>query len=131
MNSTVIMLALCQAMLMTTISLVLSSSALIGVQLSSPDLATVPLAIQYLATMLFLFPVSRLMEIHGRKKIFIAGAILGALGLGVAAAGIRLGNFILFATAGFLIGHSMPSASIIDLPQLKRCRLSARAKRFP
>jgi len=104
MNITVIMLALCQAMLMTTVSLVLSSSALVGVQLSSPDLATVPLALQYLSTMLLLFPVSRLMETHGRKNIFIAGALLGALGLGFAAAGIRLGNFVLFSVAGFLIG---------------------------
>ncbi|MDQ3059168.1 MAG: MFS transporter [Pseudomonadota bacterium] len=104
MNRNVALLALSQAAVMTTISLVLSSSALVGVQLSSPGLATVPLAIQYLATMLVLYPVARLMERHGRRSVFGAGALAGALGLAVAAVGIRLGSFILFAGAGFLIG---------------------------
>ncbi len=104
MNRNVALLALSQAAVMTTISLVLSSSALVGVQLSSPGLATVPLAIQYLATMLVLYPVARLMERHGRRSVFCAGALAGALGLAVAAVGIRLGSFILFAGAGFLIG---------------------------
>lgn len=89
---------------MTTVSLVLSSSALVGVQLSSPGLATVPLALQYLATMLVLYPAARLMERHGRRTVFGAGALAGALGLALAAAGIRLGSFSLFAGAGFLIG---------------------------
>lgn len=104
MNRNVFLLALSQAALMTTISLVLSSSALVGVQLSSPSLATLPLAFQYLATMLALYPAARLMERHGRRAVFCAGALSGALGLGVAAAGIRSGSFALFAAAGFLIG---------------------------
>lgn len=104
MNRTVILLAFCQAMLMTIVSLVLSSSALIGVQLSSPDLATVPLSIQYLATMLLLFPVAWLMEIYGRRRVFATGALVGAFGLGLAAAGIHFGSFALFTVAGFLIG---------------------------
>jgi MFS family permease len=104
MNRNVLLLALSQAAVMTTISLVLSSSALIGTQLSSPNLATVPLAIQYLATMLVLYPVARLMERHGRRPVFCAGALIGAFGLAAAAAGIRFGNFALFAAAGGFIG---------------------------
>lgn len=104
MNQNVFLLALSQAVVMTTISLVLSSSALVGVQLSSPNLATVPLAIQYLATMLALYPAAKLMERYGRRSVFCTGALIGALGLAVAAMGIRLGSFALFAAAGFLIG---------------------------
>lgn len=104
MNRNVPLLALTQAALMTTVSLVLSSSALIGLQLASPDLATVPLAIQYFATMLVLYPAARLMESHGRRTVFCIGALLGALGLALAAAGIRFGSFTLFAGAGCLIG---------------------------
>jgi len=104
MNQNVLLLALSQAAVMTTISLVLSSSALVGVQLSSPNLSTVPLAIQYLATMLALYPVAKLMEHYGRRSVFCTGALIGALGLAVAAMGIRFGSFALFAVAGFLIG---------------------------
>lgn len=104
MNRNVFLLALSQAAVMTTISLVLSSSALVGVQLSSPDLATVPLAIQYLGTMVMLYPVARFMERFGRRLAFCSGALVGAIGLGLAALGVRIGSFALFVAAGLLIG---------------------------
>ncbi len=104
MNRNIFLLALSQAAMMTTVSLVLSSSALVGAQLSSPDLATVPLAVQYLGTMVMLYPVARLMERFGRRFIFCCGALVGAAGLACAAFGVRIGSFALFATAGFLIG---------------------------
>lgn len=104
MNRNILLLALSQAAVMTTISLVLSSSALVGVELSSPDLATVPLAVQYLGTMVMLYPVARLMERFGRRFTFVGGALVGAVGLGFAALGICSGSFALFAAAGFLIG---------------------------
>lgn len=104
MNRNIFLLALSQAAVMTTISLVLSSSALVGAQLSSPDFATVPLAIQYLGTMVMLYPAARLMERFGRRFTFCAGALIGAIGLACAAFGVRTGSFALFATAGFLIG---------------------------
>lgn len=104
MNRNIFLLALSQAAMMTTISLVLSSSALVGAQLSSPDLATVPLAVQYLGTLVMLYPVARLMERFGRRLIFCSGALVGAAGLAGAACGLRIGSFALFAAAGFLIG---------------------------
>lgn len=98
------LLALSQAAMMTTVSLVLASSALVSAQLSAPDFATVPLAIQYLGTMLALYPVARVMERFGRRFTFCAGALLGAIGVAFAALGVGIGSFILFAAAGFLIG---------------------------
>lgn len=104
MSLNVLLLALSQAAVMTTISLVLSSSALVGVQLASPDLATVPLAIQYFGTMVMLYPVARLMERFNRRIVFCGGALIGALGLAIAAMGIRMSSFGFFAAAGLLIG---------------------------
>ena len=104
MNRNIFLLALSQAAVMTTISLVLSSSALVGAQLSSTDFATVPLAIQYLGTMVMLYPAARLMERFGRRFTFCAGALVGAIGLACAAFGVRTGSFALFSAAGFLIG---------------------------
>ncbi|MBS1131567.1 MAG: Major facilitator superfamily 1 [Proteobacteria bacterium] len=104
MRRNVLLLALSQAAVMTSISLVLASSVLIGVQLASPALSTLPLALQYLSTMLVLYPVARLISRYGHRPVFFGGALLGALGLAIAAAGIWLGNFVLFALAGGLIG---------------------------
>jgi len=104
MNRNILFLACSQATMMTVISLTLSSSALIGRQLGSPDLATAPLAVQYLATMLLLYPIAKLMELHGRRIIFFGGALIGALGLAIAALGIVSHSFILFVFAGFFVG---------------------------
>jgi hypothetical protein len=66
MNRNVVLLALSQALAMTVVSLMLSASALVSVELSAaPGWATLPLAVQYLATMLALHPLARLMARRG------------------------------------------------------------------
>lgn len=104
MRRNILLLALSQAAVMTSVSLVLASSVVIGVNLASPALATVPLAMQYLGTMLVLYPLARLIARYGQRPVFIGGALIGAVGLGLAALGIWLGNFVLFTLAGGLVG---------------------------
>ena len=105
MNRNVFILAFCQAMLFGGTGLILSSSALIGNELSpSPALATLPLAIQYMTTMLVIFFVSHLMKVKGRRYVFVRGALFGTVGLLLASLGIWLGNFTLFVMASLLIG---------------------------
>jgi MFS family permease len=104
MNRNILLLALSQAAMVTTISLFIASSALVGGQLAAPDLATVPLAVQYLGTLLTLYPAARLMQRFGRRAIFFGGALIGAIGLAGATFGIKTGSFVVFAAAGLLIG---------------------------
>jgi MFS family permease len=105
MNRSVFILAFCQAMLFSGTGLILSSSALIGRDLApSPAWATVPLAIQYLTTMLVIFYVSHLMQKMGRRHVFIRGALIGSAGLLIASLGVWMGNFTLFVLASLLIG---------------------------
>lgn len=105
MYRNVSLLALCQAMMMTNIGLVLSSSAIVGAQLAAhPALATLPLSLQHLTTMLVMIPVSRAMQRRGRRPLFVAGALIGAAGMALAAYGVTIGSFALFAGAGVLIG---------------------------
>jgi MFS family permease len=104
MRRNVLLLALSQAAVMTSVSLVLASSVLIGARLASPALSTLPLAVQYLGTMLALYPMAGLIQRYGHGPVFCGGALLGALGLALAAAGIWLGSFVLFALAGGLVG---------------------------
>jgi MFS family permease len=105
MNRNVLILAFCQAMLFSGTGLVISSSALIGKDLApSAAWATVPLALQYLTTMLVIFVVSHWMKNQGRRHVFMRGALTGATGFLLAALGIWMGNFVLFALASLLIG---------------------------
>lgn len=105
MNRNVIILAFFQAMLFSGTGLIISSSALIGKDLApTAAWATLPLALQYLTTMLVIFFVSHLMRMKGRRYVFIRGALLGSLGMLLASLGIWLGNFTLFALSGLLLG---------------------------
>jgi MFS family permease len=105
MNRNVIILAFCQAMLFSGTGLIISSSALIGKSLApSAAWATLPLALQYLTTMLVIFFVSHLMRVKGRRYVFIRGALVGSCGLILASLGIWLDNFLLFALAGLMLG---------------------------
>lgn len=104
MNRNIILLALSQAAMMTVISLTLASSALVSTQLASPSLATIPLAIQYLGTLIMLYPVAWLMRRIQRRLTFCLGALAGAIGLTGAAVGIKTGSFTLFTASCFLIG---------------------------
>ena len=104
MRRNVSLLALSQAAVMTSISLVLASSVVIGVDLATPALATLPLAFQYLGTMLALYPLARLIVRFGHKPVFIGGALVGALGLSLAALAIQQRSFPLFTLSGGLVG---------------------------
>ena len=105
MRRTVLVLAACQAMMMTGGSLLVATSALVGFRLS-PDkgLATLPLALQMLASMLTSIPASLLMQRIGRRGGLLIGSAIGLAGAALAARAIVTGSFPLFAIAATLSG---------------------------
>ena len=104
-NRNVALLALCQALLMTTTSAIIASGALIGFALAEDKaLATLPVAFQFVATMLTSIPASLYMRRVGRRLGFITGAMIGVAGAAVATAAIAISSFWLFAVGLALIG---------------------------
>lgn len=105
MKKNVLLLSLCQALLNTANSLLVATSALVGYALS-PDkaLATLPLALQFLATMLTSIPASLLMKYIGRQFGFMLGGLAGLAGAALAAYAIVAGSFALFLLATVLFG---------------------------
>lgn len=101
----VILLGLCQALGMSCSALIITVTALIGNTLA-PDksLATLPLALQFLAMMSSAAPASFLMRRFGRRAGFSLGALLGCAAglLGVQA--IFAGSFVLFCVSSVLFG---------------------------
>lgn len=101
----VFLLALCQALYMTGTSAVLTVTAIAGAALApTPSLATLPFSLQFLVTMATTIPASLLMRRIGRRPGFQIGLIAGALGAGLAAIGLVVHAFVLFAVGSALIG---------------------------
>ncbi|RDE25369.1 MFS transporter [Motiliproteus coralliicola] len=105
MNRSVALLALCQALLTTGNVLLVSVLALIGNQLADqPALATLPVAIQFLGTMLAAYPASLLMKRIGRRAGFWIGNGLGIVGALVAFWALGRESLLLFCFGSALIG---------------------------
>ncbi len=104
-NRNVAFLSLCQALFSTGNLLVMTVASIVGNMMASPDLATLPIALQFMATALITIPASYLMKRWGRKPVFLLGAFSGALGGGVCFTGIHLDSFLLFCLGSLLIGN--------------------------
>lgn len=103
----VFLLAMAQATAMTCNVIMIATSALTGRMLAPVEgIATLPLALQFIATMATTFPASFIMKKHGRRKGFMLGAWIGILGGLVMAAATYIGSFWLFAFGNTIFGVS-------------------------
>ena len=106
-NKTVFLLAACQALAMTGSIILFTIAALIGSTLAADkSLATLPLALLQLATMLTTIPAALILKKWGRKPGFISGVSVGLCGAGLAIYAISVGSFALFSVATLLYGIS-------------------------
>ncbi|MDG2237976.1 MAG: MFS transporter [Arenicellales bacterium] len=101
----VLILAVCQALMLSGSSLIVAASALVGLTLSVEKVwATLPIACMYCGTLTVTFPASVLMKRIGRRAGFIVGLMVGFAGAMVATWAILDHNFVAFAVGSFLIG---------------------------
>jgi len=99
------LLAISQALMMSSMSLILTTSALVGYVLAEDkSLATLPVAVIFIAVMLTSIPAAMLMQRIGRKRGFMLATFFGISGGVIAATAIIKGDFWLFTAGGFFIG---------------------------
>lgn len=102
---TIPLLAFCQALMMSSMSLIVATSVLVGYALATDkSLAALPLAAQFIATMLTTIPASLLMDRIGRKAGFLGATLFGIGGGIVTALAIWQGTFSGFVMGSVLIG---------------------------
>ena len=90
---------------MTGSIILFTSAALIGASLATDkSLATLPLALLQLATMLTTIPAAFLLKNWGRKPGFITGVLVGLSGAGLGIYAIFVSSFFLFSLATLLYG---------------------------
>jgi MFS family permease len=105
MKKNVLLLAACQALMMTANSLLVTTTALVGYRLAADKaLATLPMAMQMLATMMTTIPASLLMKRIGRRSGFLVGASIGLFGAVLATVAVLDHTFLLYITGAALIG---------------------------
>lgn len=101
----VLVLALSQALALSCAVLAVTVGPLVGASLAAnPALATLPVALTVVGALLATVPASFLMRRLGRPIGFALGAVVGASGGLLAAAGIHAQSFALFASGFLLIG---------------------------
>ena len=105
MNKNIFLLVACQSLMVTNNALLLTASALVGMILAeNVSLATLPLALQFLATMLASIPASLIMQRFGRRFGFMLGSIIGLSGAIIATNAIFQIDFWSFCLGTMLIG---------------------------
>jgi MFS family permease len=103
----VFLLAGCQALAMTSMSVLATTSAIIGNMLAANKaLSTVPVALQMTGMMCATIPAALLMGRIGRRGGFWTGAAIGATGGVVAGLAVWVASFPLFCLGTFLVGSS-------------------------
>jgi len=101
----VVLLAISQGLAMSGSALTITVSALVGYSLAEDKaLATLPLALQFAATMVATMPASLLMQRWGRRAGFSLGAGFALVSGLVSAQGIFMASFPLFCLGSALFG---------------------------
>lgn len=105
MQRNVILLAICQALAMSGSSMLVAISGLVGKQIApSPELATIPFAVQFLGTMAATIPASLFMGRVGRKVGFTVGQCIGMAGGALSSYAVFHASFGLLIVGAALIG---------------------------
>jgi MFS family permease len=105
MHRQVLLLATAQALFQTASTIVVTIGALAGGRVApAPQLASAPIASMFLGTVIATVPASMWMVRSGRRRGFVAGALLGVFGGLVAASGMFLDSLLVLSIGTLLIG---------------------------
>ncbi len=104
----VMVLVAVQAVLGAQLPMIFTIAGLAGKGLATnPCLATLPITMTVVGSMLAAQPLSALMQRYGRRAGFVAGALAGAAGGAMGAWGLIAASFPLFLIGAFLTGGYM------------------------
>jgi len=101
----VAVLAVCQGLLFTNNSILITVNALVGYALvADKALATLPVTSYFVGSALTTLPLAMLMKRYGRRTGFTVGAIFAIAGSLVCAAAVYAGNFWLLCLGVVILG---------------------------
>ncbi len=103
-NRNLAILLLCQLIAVSGSVLIVTVGGLVGADLASGSLATLPVSIMVVGTAVATVFAAMLMRVSGRRVGFAIGAAIAACGGGLAAVALQSGSFALFCIGVGLYG---------------------------
>jgi MFS family permease len=124
-----LLLACCQAVGQAGNTLMFAATALSIVTFyPQRELATLPLTLQHLGVMAWVFPASLLMQRTGRLFGFRVGSAIGMAGASVVGYGLYTADFILMCLGGFILGYAVACLQMYRFAAAELVPSSHRAK---
>ena len=110
MKRNLFLLTCCQAIGQSANTMMFTATALSVVTFfPDHDLATLPVTMQHLGVMLWVFPAAMLMQRQGRRFGFRVGSVFGMAGGATCGMGLYLANFPLMCLGGVILGYAVAS----------------------
>jgi MFS family permease len=129
MRRNLFLLACCQAIGQAGNTMMFAATALSVVTFyPNRDLATLPITMQHLGVMLWVFPASLLMQRMGRRFGFRVGSVFGMTGATVAGYGLYTASFVMMCLGGLILGYAVASLQMYRFAAAELVPLSHRAK---
>jgi MFS family permease len=129
MRRNLFLLACCQAVGQAGNTMMFAATALSVVTFyAHRDLATLPVTMQHLGVMLWVFPASLLMQRMGRGFGFRVGSVFGMAGAGIVGYGLYSANFIAMCLGGLILGYAVACLQMYRFAAAELVPPSHRAK---
>ncbi|MBR0671977.1 MFS transporter, partial [Neoroseomonas soli] len=128
-RTNLLLLACCQATGQAANTMMFAATAL-SVVTFYPDreLATLPMTLQHLGIMLWVFPASMLMQRMGRRFGFRVGSVFGMAGAAVVGIGLYNANFVMMCLGGVILGYAVAALHMYRFAAVELVPVSHRAK---
>lgn len=129
MKRNLFLLTCCQAIGQSANVMMFTATAL-SVMTFFPDhdLATLPVTMQHLGVMLFVFPAAMLMQRQGRRFGFRVGSVFGMAGAAVCGTGLYFANFPMMCVGGVILGYAVASLQMYRFAAVELVPSSYRAR---
>ncbi len=130
MRRNLLLLASCQAIGQAVNTMMFAATAL-SVATFLPqhrELATLPVTMQHLGVMLFVFPTALLMQRMGRGFGFRVGSAFGMVGAGICAFGLVQGSIVIMCLGGLIQGYAVASLQMYRFAAVELVPGAMRAK---
>ena len=129
MKRNLLLLTCCQAIGQSANTMMFTATALSVVTFfPNHDLATLPVTMQHLGVMLWVFPAAMLMQRMGRRFGFRVGSLFGMAGAFTCGSGLYFANFPLMCLGGIILGYAVASLQMYRFAAVELVPASYRAK---
>ncbi len=124
-----LLLACCQAVGQSCNTMMFAATGLSVITFyHRPDLANLPVTMQHIGVMIWVFPAALLMQRVGRSIGFRVGSLFGMAGAIVMCLGLYTGNFLVMCVGGLILGYAVACLQMYRFAAAELVPIHYRAK---